>query len=245
LPQQIKKKDFYKMSKSGKILLYGSLFSLLYITSCIYLYKDSFIEEREKNTNRAHLLDPSAILPDKNLISQNQIAMPTPIPTAIKEVKTPTPTPTPPPQEMPEEISLRDLIPEPVTTTPNNREKIANIQTQIDQILQTHKITFYRGSRHLTKNSKKSLDKIANLLKELPTNTKIIIKGYTDASGSASKNRILSYKRAVAVKRYLEQRGINPNKIEAIGYGEENFIDKTNPYNPINRRVEIEIKEIE
>jgi len=31
-------------------------------------------------------------------------------------------------------------------------------------------------------------------------------------------------------------------KIETIGYGEDNLIDDKNPYSPINRRVDIDIR---
>ncbi len=55
-------------------------------------------------------------------------------------------------------------------------------------------------------------------------------------------NKALSLKRAEAVKRYLQSKGVNPDKIQAVGFGEEDLIDRTNPYSPINRRVEIEIR---
>jgi len=71
---------------------------------------------------------------------------------------------------------------------------------------------------------------------------KISINGYTDASGIAENNQILSEQRAKAVYDYLIEKGINPNRIIYRGLGAENPI-ATNAYKwgrDINRRIEIE-----
>ncbi len=69
----------------------------------------------------------------------------------------------------------------------------------------------------------------------------IILKDIHHASGSATMNKTLSLKRAEAVKRYLQSKGVNPDNIQAVGFGEEDLIDTTNPYSP-SSRVEIEIR---
>jgi outer membrane protein OmpA-like peptidoglycan-associated protein len=47
----------------------------------------------------------------------------------------------------------------------------------------------------------------------------IEVRGYTDSTGSESKNQPLSNQRAWAVQDYLVSRGIAPGRITAAGYG--------------------------
>ena len=54
------------------------------------------------------------------------------------------------------------------------------------------------------------------------TSVKITIEGHTDSKGAASYNKQLSQKRADAVRTILiEQYGIEPERVEAMGFGEE------------------------
>jgi outer membrane protein OmpA-like peptidoglycan-associated protein len=86
---------------------------------------------------------------------------------------------------------------------------------------------------------------LLNLLVEHLKNHKYIkisINGYTDASGIAENNQILSEKRAKAVYDYLIEKGINPNRLHYIGHGSASPI-ATNAYKwgrDLNRRIEIE-----
>ena len=47
----------------------------------------------------------------------------------------------------------------------------------------------------------------------------IIVDGHADKTGSASKNQVLSLKRANAVKKYLVEMGVNPSRIKVVGHG--------------------------
>ncbi|MEX1002594.1 MAG: OmpA family protein [Crocinitomicaceae bacterium] len=71
---------------------------------------------------------------------------------------------------------------------------------------------------------------------------KISINGYTDASGIAENNKILSEDRAKSVYDYLVSKGISASRIYHRGYGAESPI-APNRYKwgrDINRRIEIE-----
>ncbi len=93
-----------------------------------------------------------------------------------------------------------------------------------------------------------TLDTLVKYLKENPSAV-IEIIGYADASGRAEYNYKLGLKRAQAVKDYLVKRGVNPDQLVAVSYGEENPIAKNrNPdgsWNPegqrYNRRVEFKV----
>ncbi len=50
-------------------------------------------------------------------------------------------------------------------------------------------------------------------------NAHLTINGHADASGSEAKNQVLSLKRAIAVKAQLTKRGVNGNRLKAVGHG--------------------------
>jgi outer membrane protein OmpA-like peptidoglycan-associated protein len=66
------------------------------------------------------------------------------------------------------------------------------------------------------------------------------IGGYTDSTGSAEFNQKLSEQRAMAVRNYMVLRGITPDRLIPMGYGETNFVatNATPEGRNQNRRVE-------
>ncbi|MGF1475155.1 MAG: OmpA family protein [Geminicoccaceae bacterium] len=67
----------------------------------------------------------------------------------------------------------------------------------------------------------------------------ITIVGHTDASGPASYNEQLSVRRAHAIKEYLESRhGIEAERLQIAGLGEQKPLPEADPLDPTNRRVE-------
>ncbi|MCK9276426.1 MAG: OmpA family protein [Syntrophales bacterium] len=93
-------------------------------------------------------------------------------------------------------------------------------------------------------NYSKDIEDLADLMKKYPDQLKnITIEGHTDSVGSAEYNKKLSQRRADAVKAYLiEKGGIDPTRINAIGYGEERPVasNATKEGRQKNRRVEAE-----
>ena len=86
---------------------------------------------------------------------------------------------------------------------------------------------------------------IAWLSKKLQkTDNKINIIGHTDSQPYRNNllysNWELSVDRATAVRRYLIQYGLAPERVIRLqGAGDKNLLDKKNPYNSKNRRIEI------
>lgn len=83
------------------------------------------------------------------------------------------------------------------------------------------------------------LKEVAKVLKENP-NINLRIEGYTDDIGTKAYNQKLALKRAMAVKDFLVKEGINPERIQVVGFGKEKYIaENTTPIGRLtNRRAE-------
>lgn len=105
-------------------------------------------------------------------------------------------------------------------------------------------VTFKLSKATLTPSARRVLQRVAQELKDSP-GFKLEIAGYTDSSGSSSLNRKLSQQRAASVKRYLQQRGVDPARLQARGFGESNPIGNnlTAEGRAMNRRVEMHVLE--
>jgi outer membrane protein OmpA-like peptidoglycan-associated protein len=68
---------------------------------------------------------------------------------------------------------------------------------------------------------------------------RFVVAGHTDAKGSAAYNKQLSQRRAEAVKRFLVARGVDPARLDTVGFGSEKLLAPEQPEDPRNRRVEI------
>ena len=74
---------------------------------------------------------------------------------------------------------------------------------------------------------------------------KVRIEGHTDSRGTLARNQKLSERRANSVKNYLTEAGVDPHRLQAVGFGEEIPVD-TNANRAgraRNRRVEFHIVE--
>ncbi|WP_262491891.1 OmpA family protein [Nonlabens marinus] len=83
------------------------------------------------------------------------------------------------------------------------------------------KIFFDYNEASLTANSKKELDKMAQVMKQDPS---LMLKAetFTDSRGTDSYNLELSKRRSAAVIGYLIAKGISKDRLEGIGRGEAN-----------------------
>jgi outer membrane protein OmpA-like peptidoglycan-associated protein len=101
-------------------------------------------------------------------------------------------------------------------------------------------VLFESGGDRLSKPAELRLDTVVQALGAYPDRP-ITIEGYTDSQGSDATNRELSQRRADAVREYLEQHGVEPRRVRAVGKGEANPVasNETAEGRATNRRVEI------
>ncbi|MCP3139962.1 OmpA family protein [Pyxidicoccus xibeiensis] len=87
------------------------------------------------------------------------------------------------------------------------------------------------------------LDQVAKVMLEHPELAQVVVEGHTDNIGSAAYNRRLSQARAEAVCAQLERRGVEAQRLRAVGRGPDVPADTndTAAGRERNRRVEFHI----
>jgi outer membrane protein OmpA-like peptidoglycan-associated protein len=101
-------------------------------------------------------------------------------------------------------------------------------------------VFFETGRDELTPVARKQLDIVATELQASP-DASTVIEGFTDTRGDERQNLELSERRANAVREYLSSRGVEAERLEAVGLGESHPVaSNTTPTGrETNRRVEI------
>lgn len=105
-------------------------------------------------------------------------------------------------------------------------------------------IFFERSKTVILPESLAELDQLATFLLRNPK-LKLTIEGHTDRLGDPAQNLKLSQLRTKKVARYLEQKGVSPERLTAIGYGGSRPLIKGDSKTEIakNRRVEFVLSE--
>ena len=102
---------------------------------------------------------------------------------------------------------------------------------------------FQSSSANLTADSEKLVAEILANVKARQS-TDLIILGHTDRKGSRQGNYRLGLDRALAIKKLLISKGVDPSIIETESHGEDNPLIKTEDEvaEPRNRRVEVTVR---
>ena len=100
-------------------------------------------------------------------------------------------------------------------------------------------VQFAFDSADVLPSAKPQLDAIAAGIRMLPAGQKVVIEGHTDAVGTEQYNDELSQRRAQSVRQYLvAAQGIDPTRLEAVGFGKHNPLPGRSPLAGENRRVQ-------
>lgn len=132
----------------------------------------------------------------------------------------------------------------------NAKEQLAATQQQLAdlQAKQTDRgvvvtmgdVLFDTGRATLKPGAISVLDRLAAYMQSNPQ-TRLVIEGYTDSTGSLSTNEELSQRRADAVASALIERGVSAQNLRAVGKGESLPVasNATAAGRQQNRRVEV------
>lgn len=113
-------------------------------------------------------------------------------------------------------------------------------QTDRGMVLTLGDVLFDTGRATLKPGADSVMERVAMFMQKNP-DTKVVIEGHTDSRGSDEYNHELSKDRAAAVQDALASRGIERNRVEAVGKGEGFPVasNDTSAGRQENRRVEI------
>jgi general secretion pathway protein A len=144
------------------------------------------------------------------------------------------------PSELP--LPSKPIPPVAVAASGRSPEAVTSETLAVNPFARGRVIIFFPyNSNELTPEALAALDQIALFLKS-NRETKLSIRGYTDAVGSVTYNISVSQFRANSIKSYLAGKGVNAAHLTALGLGPKNPIasNDTPDGRQQNRRVEIE-----
>lgn len=101
-------------------------------------------------------------------------------------------------------------------------------------------VLFEVGKADLRIDAQRELTAIAASLREHPQQ-RVSIEGHTDSTGTSSSNHELSLRRSTVVETFFLKHGVDPERLEVRGLGEEQPVasNATVAGRQQNRRVEI------
>jgi OOP family OmpA-OmpF porin len=117
-------------------------------------------------------------------------------------------------------------------------------QQLFEQNLSKSRIRFESSSASINADSSGLLDRLVEIAMRCPA-TPVEIAAHTDADGDAAYNQSLSEKRALAIRDYLVNAGLNAERFATIGYGSTQPIaaNDTDEGRTANRRIEFQVKQ--
>lgn len=129
---------------------------------------------------------------------------------------------------------------EPGTVANNGCREFPNEEEAARVLKLSKDLTFAFESIEFTDSTPSVLNEIVSIILKYPK-AKFNIEGHTDSVGTKGFNQYLSEKRAAAVAEYLISNNIAAERLNTIGFGEENPIDTNvnSDGRAKNRRVEI------
>lgn len=111
-------------------------------------------------------------------------------------------------------------------------------QPENPNMLERWQVFFGVGQSKLSAESQQTLDRAIQAL-NYRTTTKVTLTGYASPEGNADRNDLLSLRRSRAVRTYLLNHGITPDRIESVAGGVDHQADER----VSARRVDVVLRE--
>ena len=183
-------------------------------------------------------------IPSRPIRPKTSVFRPAPVPVTSVEPAPSLPEPSAPVVSPPAQAA--PVTPEVIVPPPSAEEQT---QIELDRIMEQIKnqklrpIHFETAKAVINPKSIPTVNEVGNVLAQYKS-LKVRIEGHTDNVGRARANQILSQQRADTVRSFLiKEWGLNPEKLEAIGYGDSQPIaeNTTLEGRAANRRVEFKV----
>ncbi len=139
------------------------------------------------------------------------------------------------------ETQIEQALQAPPAPAPTAMTRGLRVQTRTEtkQMIDLN-IPFEFNSSELQPQATAQLRQLRSALtSQALSKDRFMVAGHTDARGNPQYNQQLSQRRAEAVRRYLVDNGIEPERLQAVGYGAEHLAQPDHPEDASNRRVEI------
>jgi cytochrome c oxidase subunit II len=140
-----------------------------------------------------------------------------------------------------------NLISEDTTLAPAAREGMtaednAPVSGEDQKTVRLAYIDFDPGSATISKDGRSQLVDLSEIMTKYPK-MKIEVGVHSDNRGDAETNKSLTQRRAEAIKIFLGELGVDPARVEAVGYGSSKPLDTsdTPEARQKNRRTEFRI----
>lgn len=133
----------------------------------------------------------------------------------------------------------------PTLTLVKKPEKSA-VALEDKRITIHQQVQFENNSAAIRPQSHALLAEVADVLIRHPQLVRVEVQGHTDDRGTKAHNQALSQQRAEAVRAYLIQAGVEPERLVAVGYGPSRPLmpNITPTAREKNRRIEFAILEV-
>ena len=120
--------------------------------------------------------------------------------------------------------------------------EIERVKEDLLKLTFDSEVTFDFDSALVKSSFQGSLDKVSNVIKKYGSDAEVV--GHTDSIGSEAYNQQLSERRALAVKIYLLEHGVDIERLSSYGNGElaPRDTNETESGRQLNRRVEIFVR---
>lgn len=154
-----------------------------------------------------------------------------PAPEPVREAAAPPPPPPPPPPRT-----------EPKCPPAKPGQIIGPDGCPMDVVIDLRGVNFDFDSAKLRPDAIATLDEAVSILKRYDT-IRVEVAGHTCSIGDEAYNQRLSERRAKVVFDYLVEKGISPNRLRWVGYGESRPIasNDTREGRMMNRRTELKV----
>ncbi|HEY8431332.1 MAG TPA: OmpA family protein, partial [Sandaracinaceae bacterium] len=141
------------------------------------------------------------------------------------------------------EVRPREQAAPEIVLIPRPRRSLVQVRARAITI--RRQVNFATDSAEILPDSSQLLSEIADVILRHPELRLIEIQGHTDNRGGAQHNLELSQRRAEAVRDWLVRAGVDPNRLVARGYGQDQPLvpNITAANRARNRRVQFVILE--
>ncbi len=120
-----------------------------------------------------------------------------------------------------QDVSAPQSVPLPPANFRNESALVVSYPVDEKSMITSDDILFQQGSTQFADPfSYEIVATLADAMKDLPAKERFVVEGHASAEGSYESNMALSQQRAERIVREMVRRGVSPQRLLPVGYGE-------------------------